>query len=275
MQCRSLEALTERELKNEREKEKSSPPVVSFAEDETLEYLDETPENLNTAPEPQETSFLGIPNLSFREPDDFFKPFEAKANLNEIPIKDREEAEAREATEATEAVAMAAAAMAAAVMVAAATAMDMAAVDTAADKVPLGHPDLQGRLGLRALEGIEEVEDQAELKPEQFPEWDGDPDTALQYFWEVLQMGSMGGYISEAMGFWLGSRLKKGTVVYSWYMMLPEPQQAYMRVNHFNFLRTLKEVFLGRLWQLEMNRVFETQSFRQDGCWQIPTTAAR
>ncbi|KDR74172.1 hypothetical protein GALMADRAFT_141887 [Galerina marginata CBS 339.88] len=53
----------------------------------------------------------------------------------------------------------------------------------------------------------------AELKQEQLPSWDGNHDTAVEYFWEVQQNAQLGGHIPSAMGLWLWKNLKKGLQV--------------------------------------------------------------
>jgi hypothetical protein len=41
------------------------------------------------------------------------------------------------------------------------------------------------------------------LKVESLPEWDGNHDTAIDYFWEVSQLANLQGWIPKALGFWL------------------------------------------------------------------------
>ncbi|KAJ7146641.1 hypothetical protein C8R44DRAFT_724389 [Mycena epipterygia] len=125
---------------------------------------------------------------------------------------------------------------------------------------------LRGRLDHLNLQGLQVEEEvvipmirfppiKAEVKPEALPEWDGASDTAILYFWKM----------SEAMGFWLWTRLKAGSKVQKWYMMLPEVEQNVMKQNHTEFLRGVKEGFLGRLWQLEMLQTYENQKLREKG----------
>ncbi|KAJ7468818.1 hypothetical protein FB451DRAFT_1560479, partial [Mycena latifolia] len=49
------------------------------------------------------------------------------------------------------------------------------------------------------------------LKLDSIPEWDGNYDTAIDYFWDVGQMAALGGWMPQALGFWLATRLKKGS----------------------------------------------------------------
>ncbi|KAJ6495218.1 hypothetical protein C8R45DRAFT_1094871 [Mycena sanguinolenta] len=41
------------------------------------------------------------------------------------------------------------------------------------------------------------------LKPELLLEWDGDHDSAVDYFWEVNQLASLLGWLPRTLGFWL------------------------------------------------------------------------
>ncbi|KAJ7506136.1 hypothetical protein B0H11DRAFT_1904040 [Mycena galericulata] len=94
----------------------------------------------------------------------------------------------------------------------------------------------------------------AEVKPEQLPEWDGNPDTAIDYFWKVQQFALLGGYMPEAVGYWLWSRLKPDSSVQIWYMTLETDRQMLMRSHYVHFLRGIKEGFLGPTWQRKMVR---------------------
>lgn len=105
----------------------------------------------------------------------------------------------------------------------------------------------------------------SELKQDQLPSWDGNHDTAIEYFWKVQQLAALGGYIPQALGYWLWHNLKEGSTVQLWFAMLAPHQQEYMRTHYLNFLRGIKEGFLGRIWQMKMNKIYENQSFRQPG----------
>lgn len=105
----------------------------------------------------------------------------------------------------------------------------------------------------------------AELKQEQLPSWDGNHDTAIEYFWKVQQLAALGGYIPEALGYWLWHNLKEGSTIQLWFAMLAPQEQEFMRSHYLNYLRGIKEGFLGRTWQLKMNKLYENQSFRQFG----------
>jgi hypothetical protein len=103
------------------------------------------------------------------------------------------------------------------------------------------------------------------LKIESLPEWDGNHDTAIKYFWDVVQIANLLGWLPRALAFWLPTRLKKGSQVYLWFSTLPAERQAEMRSHYLVYLQVLKDSYLGKKWRLRMNLQFEQQSFRQAG----------
>ncbi|KAJ6463790.1 hypothetical protein C8R47DRAFT_1224947 [Mycena vitilis] len=103
------------------------------------------------------------------------------------------------------------------------------------------------------------------LKAENLPEWDGSHDTAIDYFWDVGQVANLEGWLPQALGFWLPTRLKKGSQVHLWFSTLPTGRQAKMRQHYLVYLQFIKEKYLGKKWQLVMNLEFERQTFRQTG----------
>lgn len=105
----------------------------------------------------------------------------------------------------------------------------------------------------------------AELKPEHLPSWDGNHDTAVDYFWKIQQLASLGGYVPQALGYWLWNRLVDGSPVQTWFATLTFDQQAKMRSHYMVYLRHIQKDYLGNNWQLRMNAVYENQSFRQTG----------
>ncbi|PPQ97535.1 hypothetical protein CVT26_002411 [Gymnopilus dilepis] len=105
----------------------------------------------------------------------------------------------------------------------------------------------------------------AELKLDQLPSWDGNHETAIEYFWKIQQLAALRGQIPEALGFWLWHNLKEGSTVQIWFATLPPVHQDYMRTNWLTWLNGIKEGYLGRTWQLRMNKKYESQSFRQFG----------
>ena len=105
----------------------------------------------------------------------------------------------------------------------------------------------------------------AELKHENLPSWDGNHETAIEYFWKVQQLASLGGWIPQALGYWLWNSLKPGSKVQVWFATLTGLEQAKMRSHYIHYLKGIKELFLGKKWQMQMNVAFESQAFRQPG----------
>lgn len=105
----------------------------------------------------------------------------------------------------------------------------------------------------------------AELKHENLPTWDGNHETAIEYFWKVQQLASLGGWIPQALGYWLWNSLKAGSKVQVWFSTLTGSEQSKMRSHYIFYLKGIKEMFLGKKWQMQMNVVFESQAFRQSG----------
>ena len=103
------------------------------------------------------------------------------------------------------------------------------------------------------------------MKVEQLPEWDGNHWTAIDYFWQIQQLACLGGWLPEALGYWLWFRLKEDSSVRQWFVTLPVTHQSYMRSHYLRFLKGIKDGFLGHRWQLKMNNYYNTQSFRERG----------
>ena len=85
----------------------------------------------------------------------------------------------------------------------------------------------------------------AELKLDQLPKWDGNHDTAIDYFWKVQQIAALGGYIPKALGYWLWHNLEEGSAVQIWFTMLEPSQQSYMRSHYLAYLKGIKDGYLG------------------------------
>ncbi|KAJ7263774.1 hypothetical protein C8J57DRAFT_1512578 [Mycena rebaudengoi] len=103
------------------------------------------------------------------------------------------------------------------------------------------------------------------LKIESLPEWDGLHASAIDYFWDVGQLATLGGWLPEALAYWLPQCLKKGSVIQAWFSTQSSVKQAEMRSHYLVYLQTIKDKYLGKRWQLQMNILFEQQAFRQDG----------
>ncbi|KAJ7718494.1 hypothetical protein DFH07DRAFT_784929 [Mycena maculata] len=79
------------------------------------------------------------------------------------------------------------------------------------------------------------------------------------------QLANLEGWLPEALGFWLPSRLKKGSAIYLWFSIQSARKQGEMRSHYLEYLNVIKDEFLGRKWQILMNLEFQRQSFRQSG----------
>ncbi|KAJ6599531.1 hypothetical protein B0H10DRAFT_1959052 [Mycena sp. CBHHK59/15] len=100
-------------------------------------------------------------------------------------------------------------------------------------KDQLGRKETQDRLDLQAVEEAMEAMALQILTNQHLwdlPTWDGNHETAIKYFWDVLQKAVLGSNIPQALGYWLGSRST-----------------------------AIKVLYLGCTWQHKMNRVYETQ----------------
>ncbi|EDR04615.1 uncharacterized protein LACBIDRAFT_330428 [Laccaria bicolor S238N-H82] len=103
------------------------------------------------------------------------------------------------------------------------------------------------------------------IKLEQLPTWDGNHDTAINYFWKIQQLAAMKGYLPQVLGYWLWMNLKEDSTVRMWFAMCSQEQQEYMRSHYIAYMRGIKEGYLGRTWQMKMNATYENQSFQQVG----------
>jgi hypothetical protein len=105
----------------------------------------------------------------------------------------------------------------------------------------------------------------AELKPDQLPLWDGNHNTAVNYFWKIQQLASLGGYVPAALGYWLWNNLVEGSLVQEWFVSLTHKEQGRMRQHYLTYLRGIQDNYLGDTWQWDMNTLYESQYFRQLG----------
>jgi len=103
------------------------------------------------------------------------------------------------------------------------------------------------------------------LKQEDLPAWDGNPKTAIQYFWKVQERATLGGYIPAALGYWLWLRLEEGSDVQGWFSTLPPLEQTKMRGHWIDYLKGIKEGYLGRQWQFDIGEEYKAQYFRELG----------
>ena len=104
-----------------------------------------------------------------------------------------------------------------------------------------------------------------ELKQDQLPVWDRNKDTAIEYFWKIQQLAALEGDIPVALGYWLWKSLKENSKIWMWFTTLPFTEQSKMRTHYLHYLKGIKDNYLGQTWQINMNRKYESQSFRQEG----------
>ena len=67
------------------------------------------------------------------------------------------------------------------------------------------------------------------------------------------------------LGYWLWMNLEDGSDIKDWFSMLTFEEQAHMRSHYINYLRGIKDGYLGETWQSKINRIYEGQYFRQIG----------
>lgn len=95
--------------------------------------------------------------------------------------------------------------------------------------------------------------------------WDGNKDMAIEDFWKIQQLAALEGDILVALGFWLWKSLKENSKIWMWFTTLPFSEQAKMRTHYLHYLKGIKDNYLGRSWQINMNWKYENQSFCQEG----------
>ncbi|KAA1474679.1 hypothetical protein DENSPDRAFT_752588, partial [Dentipellis sp. KUC8613] len=104
-----------------------------------------------------------------------------------------------------------------------------------------------------------------ELRPENLPSWDGDEDTAIQYFATIQELAEMGENLRSAMGRWLWTRLKDGSPIKEWYLMVSVELRRYMSQNYLNYLRAIRFHWLSENWAQRKQAEFGEMRFRQKG----------
>lgn len=102
------------------------------------------------------------------------------------------------------------------------------------------------------------------MKQDQLPVWDGNKDTAIKYFWKIQQLAALEGDIPVTPRYWLWKSLKENSRIWMWFTTLPFSEQSKMRTHYLHYLKGIKDNYLGRTWQISMNRKYEGQSFRQE-----------
>ncbi|RDB15235.1 hypothetical protein Hypma_004746 [Hypsizygus marmoreus] len=105
----------------------------------------------------------------------------------------------------------------------------------------------------------------ADIKTDDLPTWDGKSYSAVQYFSDVQELAEMGGHLPEALGYWLWTKLKPNSDVRRWFTLLDTKSKTWAKSHYRNYLTMIKDNFLGRSWQLDINQEFNSQNFRQQG----------
>ena len=59
--------------------------------------------------------------------------------------------------------------------------------------------------------------------------------------------------------------LEDGSDIKDWFTTLTFEEQAHMRSHYINYLRGIKDGYLGEAWQFKINRIYESQYFQQVG----------
>ena len=87
----------------------------------------------------------------------------------------------------------------------------------------------------------------------------------MDYFLKIQQLAALEGDLPEALGYWLWMNLEDSSDIKNWFATLTFSEQAHMRSHYINYLRGIKDRYLGEAWQSKINRVYEGQYFRQTG----------
>jgi hypothetical protein len=109
--------------------------------------------------------------------------------------------------------------------------------------VPAGRGNRESRAGIPY--GRIKPTIKTELKQEQLPRWDGNPNTAVRYFIRIQQLAALKGDLPEALGYWLWMNLEDGSDIKDWFTTLTFAEQAHMRSHYVNYLRGIKDGYLG------------------------------
>ncbi|KAF9000025.1 hypothetical protein BDZ89DRAFT_1147478 [Hymenopellis radicata] len=103
----------------------------------------------------------------------------------------------------------------------------------------------------------------AELKVDQIPKWNGDKLKAIDYFHNCLNLAGRGGWLPEAVGYWLWMGFEENSEIHRWWIVLPKLVQDQMCSHVTAFLGEIKTNYLGEKWEREMQAEFQVQAFRQ------------
>ncbi|KAJ7595108.1 hypothetical protein C8J56DRAFT_1044812 [Mycena floridula] len=104
----------------------------------------------------------------------------------------------------------------------------------------------------------------AEWKREDLPKWSGNKDeSAVEWFSDIAELASNGGFLPEALGMWMSECWEKGTQVDRWFRILAPEVKREMKQDCWHFLLGLKNGYLGLEWERNMVSLFENQHFRE------------
>ncbi|KAJ7587687.1 hypothetical protein C8J56DRAFT_1050924 [Mycena floridula] len=98
----------------------------------------------------------------------------------------------------------------------------------------------------------------------QVPSWDGNGDTAIEYFIAINNLSKLGWKVVHQMGYillqkWTGSAL-------AWWNAIPEARQETMRADVMEMVFGLRGFFLNPEWVEEHTKEFEEIRFHKNGC---------
>ncbi|KAI5894554.1 uncharacterized protein SCHCODRAFT_02686158 [Schizophyllum commune H4-8] len=77
------------------------------------------------------------------------------------------------------------------------------------------------------------------IKPESLPSWDGNRNTAMVYFWNIVELARQGGRMPQALA-----------------------RKDYMREGHSNYISSIRRHYLGPAWMSALSSDFRMQHFR-------------
>ncbi|SJL06726.1 uncharacterized protein ARMOST_10068 [Armillaria ostoyae] len=100
-----------------------------------------------------------------------------------------------------------------------------------------------------------------EFKIDNIAKWDGNGDTALDWFWEIKELAKLEEYIPQALGKFLPLALERGSDVQKWFLALGMTTQGRMRQDHDSFIQGVWDLFLGDLWLTKIQFKYRMQLF--------------
>ncbi|GJF00939.1 hypothetical protein PsYK624_172430 [Phanerochaete sordida] len=103
------------------------------------------------------------------------------------------------------------------------------------------------------------------FRPDNLPSWDGDAETAIDYFVRVDELAQLGGSMPQQLGMYLWTQFLSGSEVERWWFSLPEGDKSQMRTHYLAFLEGLRDQWLGEPWKFEMRQRYTEMRFRQAG----------